>query len=305
MTLRSSFSFSVKKNELAGCKTTNAIYILHSTSGVISMTDGKLWITYAWDNNKDGDFDYLAQELEDSGVATSYDKIALIPGRRLWDQIADNINSPHIKAWAYLITAESLASGPCREELAYAIDRTLKEKSEEFPLIGILHGVSFNEIPPALRVRLCVSLDSPDWREEIRSGVIGSPTGRTKKEVSRYIWKIHPSKDQTSGTFEIRPRFGSVSPWLIAIPKNGPQPSHWGVGPADSQHISTVQYGVKAGELSVEGEAYNYYSTENAITSSSSAYLVFSERPPSSILIGSLIPNSGFKFDFKVDITTP
>lgn len=59
------------------------------------MTDGKLWITYAWDNNKDGDFDYLAQELEDSGVATSYDKIALIPGRRLWDQIAE-IGRAHV-----------------------------------------------------------------------------------------------------------------------------------------------------------------------------------------------------------------
>ena len=38
-----------------------------------------LWITYAWKDNSDGDFDYLVEKLRSGGIEASYDKIALIP----------------------------------------------------------------------------------------------------------------------------------------------------------------------------------------------------------------------------------
>lgn len=266
------------------------------------MTDSKLWITYAWVNNRDGDFDYLAQELEAIGVKTSYDKIALTTGRRLWDQIAKNINSPEIKAWAYLVTPESLASQPCREELEYAINRALKEKENEFPLIGIIHGVAFSDLPPALQVRLCVSLDSPNWKEEIRSGLTGKPPKQARQDLSHYIWKMHISSNQTSGTFEIRPRFGNISPWIIAIPKDGPQPFNWGTGPADSQKIYSTQSGVSMGELDLEDGTYSFFSSESPINSSTSAYLEFGKIPPSLIRFG-LITQTGYTFKLAVNFT--
>ena len=68
----------------------------------------RLWITYAWLDNIEGDFDYLVQELEKAGIPALYDKIALIPGRRLWDQIADKISLEDLSGWAYLITPNSL-----------------------------------------------------------------------------------------------------------------------------------------------------------------------------------------------------
>jgi len=263
------------------------------------MNDSKLWITYAWANNQNGDFDYLAQELEAAGIKTHYDKVALTTGRRLWDQIAEKINSPETKAWAYLVTAESLASAPCREELAYAIDRALREKGDEFPLIGILHGVPFSEVPPVLKVRLCVNLESPDWKEEIRSGLTGKPPERAKKEIPQYVWKMHISESPTQGTLEIRPRFGSVSPWVIAIPKDGPQPLRWGTGPAGSQHISSVQYGVRTGEIDCEGDILNFFSSESAVTPSNSAYMVFDRIVPVSVRFG-IFKDTGYKFDFTL-----
>ncbi len=52
-----------------------------------------LWITYTWADNDEGDFDYLVNQLEDAGVPAIYDKIALVPGQRLWEQIAAQIST--------------------------------------------------------------------------------------------------------------------------------------------------------------------------------------------------------------------
>ena len=50
-----------------------------------------LWITYAWVDNDEGDFDYLVGQLEKAGIPAVYDKISIIPGQRLWDQIGEQI----------------------------------------------------------------------------------------------------------------------------------------------------------------------------------------------------------------------
>ena len=119
------------------------------------------------DDEEEGDFSYLVQELR-RGVEATYDKVALIPGHRLWEQIADSITRSSLSGWAYLLTPNSLGSEACREELAYALYRALNENGSDFPLIGLLHGVSIEDVPPALRVRLCVSLASPTWKRKSR-----------------------------------------------------------------------------------------------------------------------------------------
>lgn len=35
---------------------------------------GKLWITYSWDDNKNGDVEYIAQELEKKGIEVRIDR---------------------------------------------------------------------------------------------------------------------------------------------------------------------------------------------------------------------------------------
>lgn len=115
-----------------------------------------IWITYSWADNDEGDFDYLVQELEKAGISALYDKIALIAGRRLWQQIATKIEKEPLSGWAYLITPQSVSSEACQEELGYALQRALETKGKEFPLIGLLHQVSIKDVPLALRIRLCV-----------------------------------------------------------------------------------------------------------------------------------------------------
>ena len=88
----------------------------------------KLWITYAWADNVEGDFDYLVQELERLGLDARYDRVVLIPGGRLWAQIGDRIAGGPFDGWAYLITANSVNNKHCGEELGYALLRALDER---------------------------------------------------------------------------------------------------------------------------------------------------------------------------------
>ncbi|MDO8358714.1 MAG: TIR domain-containing protein [Devosia sp.] len=94
----------------------------------------KLWLTYAWKNNDDGQIDHVIAELErQQGLTLGYDRVQLLAGRRLWEQIDAAITDPATDAWATYVTRESLESEPCQEELAYALDRALRTRGGVFP----------------------------------------------------------------------------------------------------------------------------------------------------------------------------
>ncbi|WP_147320247.1 hypothetical protein [Rhodobacteraceae bacterium W635] len=56
----------------------------------------KLWISYAWSDNTESEFDFLVQELEGQGLDVSYDRAELLAGRRLWAQIEEKIADPSL-----------------------------------------------------------------------------------------------------------------------------------------------------------------------------------------------------------------
>jgi hypothetical protein len=96
------------------------------------------WLTYAWQDNRDNDVDFVAQEIVTSGVQVKLDRWNIGAGRRLWDQIAAFItDSAQSDAWALYATQNSLSSEACREELAYALDRALHSRGDTFPVIAL------------------------------------------------------------------------------------------------------------------------------------------------------------------------
>ena len=248
-----------------------------------------IWITYAWLDNDEGDFDDLMQELERAGISAIYDKVALIPGRRLWAQIADKISTALLSGWAYLVTPNSLISSACQEELAYALQRTLDAKGDEFPLIGLLHNVSIRDVPTTLRVRLCVNLANPDWIEEIRAGIQGEPPRRNLKDQNPYIIKIHENYQNQDDLYalEIGPRFGVITYWRLAFPSDGPQPIRWGSGPANGGGIGAVRFADLTGEYNdIGGVPMKYVGAENPLSASISAYAVFKGNLPKKFFFG-------------------
>lgn len=229
----------------------------------------KVWITYAWTDNRDGDFDYLVQELEKVGVTAYFDRTALVPGHRLWQQIGELITKGDYHGWAYLVTPASLASEPCKEELEYAVNRALREE-ERFPIIGLIHGVSFNDLPASLRTRLCISLSSPDWTEQIKASLKNHAPARSSTNLSKYVIK-RILNGKTSTIYEISPRFGEIHYWCIAVPTTV-QILNWGEGLADGTGaISSPRQGVMDGTVTIHDISCSFRGSGTKLTPGTAA----------------------------------
>jgi hypothetical protein len=249
---------------------------------------GPLWITYAWADNEERDFDYLVGALTKAGVDSLYDRIALVVGRRLWAQIGANITSGTLLGWAYLITPRSLASQPCREELEYALSMALQAKGGDFPLIGLLSEGAIKDVPPALKVRLCVDLRSPDWAEQVRAGLQNKPMTRRVEETANYKIRVHDKYLGNPGlrAVEFLPRFGELRHWRIAYPKYGTQPTLIGTGPAGGGGAGAVLQMVAKGNVTIGGVDMEFIGSGDALTPGTSVYAVFEQKFPPQVAFG-------------------
>lgn len=174
----------------------------------------KLWITYAWKDNEDKDIDFIVHELDKTDLAIKFDRRNLIPGQRLWTQIGGIITDPNeCHAWALVLTHNSIQSQPCIEELSYALDRALSSKGGDFPLFALLHNVSPSQMPPALKIRLCIPLENNNWVEQVRAAVKRTPTGFVPSDLDQFVINEH----RTIGGYalEIHPRFERISPFAV------------------------------------------------------------------------------------------
>lgn len=272
----------------AGPKTIKALKSVRpKTEGNQSMStksQPKLWITYAWKNNAGGDFDFLVQELRKAGIDVRFDKIELIPGQRLWEQIAARIEDPQLDGWAILLTKESIESEACREELAYALDRALSPQGRNFPLMGLLHQVSISDskIPASLRARLCVDLRNPDWTKEVRAGLERRPPSTANPETVNLRGQVHNAYlgNPNLRAVEFVPRFGEIRYWRIAYPSDGPQPVKMGIGPAGGGGVSGTLESFVEGTVDINGMHMKFFGAGNALTPSTAAYIVFQQKFP-------------------------
>lgn len=241
----------------------------------------RFWITYAWVDNKSGDFSYLVQELKSVGVETVYDRVTLITGRDLWSQISDQITNGPLDGWGYLVTPNSLSNNSCREELAYALSRALATKGRSFPIIGLLSGVKFDDLPPPLKVRLCVSLANPNWREEIKSGLQNRPPQVPEPSQSPFIWQSHQNYGGTLQlmAIEIRPRFEEVMYWRFVVPAST-SIVQWGHGPANGGPIANIHTHMVEGTIVINGVNAKFFGAGDKLSAGISAYLVFRGAPP-------------------------
>lgn len=180
-----------------------------------------IWITYAWADNKLGDIDFIAQELEAAGLKIKLDRWNIKAGARLWDQIEEFIQSPaQCDAWLLVATQESLGSEPCREEYAYALDRALNSRGAAFPVIALFPAtVDQSLIPAGIRTRLYVSLRDTDWKERIVAAAEKRDININRPTVPPYYFVVHGGTAGSTGfVIEVRPRAGTWSPFVAAIP---------------------------------------------------------------------------------------
>jgi hypothetical protein len=181
----------------------------------------KVWISYAWTDNQGRDVDFVAQELKVAGLQVKLDRWNLAVGKRLWDQIADFITNPNESdAWLFYATQNSLASEPCREELAYALDRALSTRGCDFPLIALFpSSVDRNLIPATIRVRLFVSLTDPDWKERTIAAAERRPLSIVSGLLHPFVAQtLMPPPPPFKYVVELRPRAGVWDPFIFGVP---------------------------------------------------------------------------------------
>jgi len=179
-----------------------------------------IWITYAWDDNKDGDVDFIAQELIRQGLDVKLDRWNLTAGKRLWEQIESFIQDPSKSdSWLLYATQTSLGNERCKEEFAYALDRALNARGD-FPVIALFPSTVDNSLIPAgIKVRLFVSITDPDWKERLVASVEQRQPDITKPKIEPYDLIIHKLNNEQHA-IEVRPRAGTWVPFVVGIPIN-------------------------------------------------------------------------------------
>ncbi len=247
------------------------------------MPSKKLWLTYAWADNREKDFYYLVQALDQAGLDVHFDRRSLVPGQRLWTQIGGRITDPALcDAWGILLTANSLASQACIEELSYALDRALSAKGAGFPMFALLHGVSAAQLPPALKIRLCIPLENTDWVSQVVSAVEMRAPGLPISGLDQ--WLLHEHTTVEGLALEIRPRFDRISPFAVAVDlaqKTSGNVRSCSPGPANkvpSGHVA-VQW-INSETTLTDGTPAWVWGADNEANPTSSYYLFYQRRPP-------------------------
>lgn len=246
-----------------------------------------IWVTYAWDDNADGDVDFAAQELIKAGVKVRLDRWNLSAGKRLWEQIEQFIQDPsESDGWLLYATQASLGSQACKEEFAYALDRALDTRGGDFPVIALFPApVDEGLIPAGIKTRLFVSLTDPDWKERIVAAVERREATITRSEVEPYELRVHEweAGGAEACIIEMRPRAGTWSPFVVAIPAAehetvAPMLNHGAArrpptGPVVTAFLHNVREGVSA-----DGRWW-FVSAGNEASPTQSYYVTCQVRP--------------------------
>jgi hypothetical protein len=177
-----------------------------------------IWLTYAWTDNEDGDVEFIGEELRRAGLQVRLDRWDLVHGKRLWEQIGDFISDPSkTDAWMIYATSKSLSSEACKEELYIAIDRALHTRGQHFPVVALSRSATdISLLPPALKIRLNVSLEDGDWIERIIAAAEGREPAIAHPEIGPYAISFHRSSSRHF--VEIRPRAGVTSRFFAGVP---------------------------------------------------------------------------------------
>jgi hypothetical protein len=272
---------------------------------MVNKPERRLWVTYARSDDAEGDFSYLVQELKGVNVTATYDRVALVPGRSIWDRIAERITKDPIDGWAYLLTPRSLESDRCREELDYALNRALDTKGRTFPLIGLLHDVQIDDLPPPLKVRLCVNLADPEWKDQVRAGLDGKAPSAPADKKLKFIFRKYENfrGDKGLKAVEIRPRYGEVTPWCLLVPI-GTAIERCGHGAAGGGEISTIHSDFEEGVgPEIQGVKTQMRRASDRLSASVAAYVTFRGPWPTFVALQVEAPeHPGFSY---VEVYTP
>ncbi len=249
----------------------------------------RIWISYPWATREERDFTYLVTQLESRSIEASYDSLQVLPDIKLQDRILQRLLSIGFDGWLYILTHQVLAQRSCADQLIAAIDLTVQRMGPNFPTLGLLHGISTQHVPLALRVRPCLSLGDPDWIRQVSNALKERAASKCKmvRIETRFIWRVHScwGGDSSKTAVEVGTYGERIPYWRFALPKSA-QPVQWGVGAAESKDISSVRLGVANGSGKCGNQSVIWFGAANKVSNVESAFVVFSGPLPEFVCFG-------------------
>jgi hypothetical protein len=270
-------------------------------------TSARLWISYPWIDREERDFTYLVSQLKDSHIEATYDSFQLLPNTHLWERTVQRLRGIGFDGWLYILTHQCFTRRTCTDELTAAINQALQHLGPGFPMAGLMYGIGTQQVPPMLRVRPCVSLTDPNWKQQI-SEVLKCHTPQIKKglmrEETQFSWTLHPNYcgDPSMTAVEVSSKGESIQYWRFAIPKSS-RAIGWGQGPSGGHKISHVRCSEAMGTGKHGNHEVAWFGAESSISVTESAYAVFSEPLPEFIGFGAA--KSPFGPPDQMDIFRP
>jgi hypothetical protein len=178
---------------------------------------GTVWITFATENNIDGDIDYLAQEIGRCGLRTRMHP--MFPGEddKLDRLIPAFLSRPEQSdAWILYGSSEGLPEGRA-ERIKAAAARAL-ESRKVFPVIGIFTDAQAATSASTIGFNHVLFADDPEWRRRLGEA-LGCDLSPTSDEgLPSYVAKLRSeAPDPFRYSFECRPKMGRWDSFLFAI----------------------------------------------------------------------------------------
>lgn len=247
-----------------------------------------LWLTYAWKDNEDKDIDFIIQQLDKTSLDVRFDRRNLVPGQRLWTQIGGIITDPNeCDAWGVVLTPSSICSQACIEELSYALERALTSKGGDFPMFALLHKIDASQLPPALKVRLCIQLENNDWTNQVVAAANKTPASFIPSGLTDFILNEHAVPD--GSCLEIRPRFDHITPFAVVVDydeKLSGNVTQCSPGPANLVPTGHVAFNWINSETTLTDGTHAWVWGGNNEANSTNSYYLFYKRRPKRIWFG-------------------
>ena len=226
-----------------------------------------VWITFATEDNVQGDIDYLAQEIARCGWRTRMHPMFPAEDEKI-DRLmpAFLTRSEQSDAWILYGSARALEQGRA-QRIATVLDAAIEIRGS-FPAIGLFP----RRRGESLRLTHTIAVDDSDWRARL-GDALGCDLSEPEQEgvVPGYYATIH--QGQGEFTFECRPKMGRWDSFMFAIP------------PEDRARVKPVVIGEEA-EEGFSDDAEWYYRVSRRAATPTDSYRVLLHDLPSRIAFG-------------------
>jgi hypothetical protein len=241
-----------------------------------------VWITFATEDNVDGDIDYLAQEISRCGWKTRLHPMFPAEDDKIDRLIPAFLSKPEQSdAWILYASSRALADDRA-DRIGGAITKGLATR-EDFTSIGLFPGARTSD----LRLSHTIGVHDADWRQQLGSA-LGCDLDHPKEGVlPPYVAHVNVLQGgEYRYSFEVRPKMGRWESFLFAVP------------PEDMKRVAP-KIAFSEAEEGFSDDAEWYFQIARRTGTAAEGYAVYLRELPSRVAFGQEGMNEAVVLELK------